>query len=91
MISYGSRASGWSVVGYRVLDILLIAVVLLLVFGSRKLRSIGSDLGTAVKGFKKAMAHDGPSEPRPGRVESDRPDAEFPEIAARQRSGRDGA
>jgi sec-independent protein translocase protein TatA len=74
-----------------VLDLLVIAVILLLVFGSKKLRTIGSDLGTAVKGFKKAMAHDGRAEPRPGRVESDRPDAEFPEVAARPRSDGDGA
>jgi sec-independent protein translocase protein TatA len=75
--------------GARVLDLLVILAVLLLVFGSKKLRSIGSDLGAAVKGFKKAMAH-GAAEPRPGRVEADRPDAEFPEAAAR-RSERDGA
>ncbi len=72
-------------------DLLVILAVILLVFGTKKLRSIGSDLGAAVKGFKKAMAHDGPAGPRPGQVESGRPDAEFPEAATRQRSERDGA
>ena len=76
--------------GNRVLDLLLIAALLLLIFGSRKLRSIGSGLGTAVKGFKKGMAH-GPAEARPGRVQSDRPDADFPEVAARHRHEREGA
>ncbi len=71
-------------------DLLVILAVILLVFGTKRLRSIGSDLGAAVKGFKKAMAH-GPAERQPGRVESDRPDAEFPEVAARQRRERDGA
>lgn len=35
------------------LIVLLIAVV---IFGTKRLGSIGSDLGTAVKGFRKAMA-----------------------------------
>ncbi len=73
------------------LDILVILAILLLVFGTKKLHSIGSDLGAAVKGFKKAAAQGGPAEPHPGRVESDRPDAEFPEITARQQSDRNGA
>ena len=37
---------------------LIVLAVVLLVFGTRKLRNIGSDLGGAVKGFKQAM-HDG--------------------------------
>ncbi len=35
------------------LIVLLIAVV---IFGTKRLGSIGTDLGTAVKGFRKAMA-----------------------------------
>ena len=37
---------------------LIVLVVILLVFGTGKLRNIGSDLGNAVKGFKKAMNDD---------------------------------
>ena len=33
-------------------------VVILLIFGTKKLRNAGSDLGAAVKGFKKAMKED---------------------------------
>jgi sec-independent protein translocase protein TatA len=36
----------------QLLIILLIALVL---FGAKKLRNVGSDLGAAVRGFKKAM------------------------------------
>ena len=36
--------------------LLIILVVVLLVFGTKKLRSIGSDLGAAVRGFKKSMS-----------------------------------
>lgn len=73
------------------IDLILVIALLLLVVGSKKLRSVGSDLGTAVKGFKRAMAHDGAAEPRRRRMESDRPDAEFPEVATRQRSEQDSA
>ena len=35
-------------------------VVVLLIFGTKKLRNIGSDLGGAVKGFKEGMKEDAP-------------------------------
>ncbi len=35
--------------------LLIILLVVLLVFGTKKLRTIGSDLGQAVKGFKNSM------------------------------------
>lgn len=35
--------------------LLVILVIALLVFGTKKIRTIGSDLGAAVRGFKKAM------------------------------------
>jgi sec-independent protein translocase protein TatA len=34
---------------------LIVLAVVLLVFGTKKLRNIGGDLGGAVKGFKEAM------------------------------------
>lgn len=34
---------------------MIVLVVVLLVFGTKKLRNIGQDLGGAVKGFKEAM------------------------------------
>ena len=37
---------------------LIVLVVVLLIFGTKKLRNIGSDLGGAVKGFKEGMKTD---------------------------------
>ena len=37
---------------------LIVLVIVLLVFGTKKLRNLGSDLGGAVKGFKDGL-HDG--------------------------------
>jgi sec-independent protein translocase protein TatA len=34
---------------------LIVLVIVLVVFGTKKLRNVGSDLGGAVKGFKEAM------------------------------------
>ena len=34
---------------------LIVLVIVLLVFGTKKLRNIGADLGGAVKGFKEGM------------------------------------
>ncbi|MEJ2443654.1 MAG: twin-arginine translocase TatA/TatE family subunit [Exilibacterium sp.] len=39
-------------------QLLIILAVILLLFGTRKLRGLGSDLGSAIKGFQKAMKDD---------------------------------
>ncbi len=36
-------------------QLLIILLIALLIFGAKKLRNIGSDLGSAVRGFKKSM------------------------------------
>jgi len=41
--------------GISIWQLLIILVVVLLIFGSGKLKSLGSDLGSSVKGFKKAI------------------------------------
>ncbi len=36
-------------------QLLIVAVIIIVIFGSKKLRNLGGDLGSSVKGFKKAM------------------------------------
>lgn len=43
---------------------LIVLVVVMLVFGTKKLRNIGSDLGGAVKGFKEGMRSDDEETPK---------------------------
>ena len=67
-------------------ELLIILVVVLVVFGAKKLRSVGEDLGHAVRGFKKAM-NDGEQEDNAAssprrQIRSDAPDADFPESKA---------
>jgi len=40
---------------------LIVLVIILLVFGTKKLRNIGTDLGGAVKGFKDGVKEGGES------------------------------
>lgn len=40
-------------IGFR--ELLVILLIALLIFGGKKLRTIGSDLGAAVRGFKKSV------------------------------------
>ena len=40
-------------IGFR--ELLIILVIALILFGAKKLRSVCSDLGAAVRGFKKAV------------------------------------
>ena len=44
--------------GISIWQLLIILLVVLLLFGSKKLRSIGSDLGQGLKGFKKPIKDD---------------------------------
>ena len=37
---------------FSITELLLIAFIVLILFGTKKLRNIGGDLGKAVKGFK---------------------------------------
>jgi len=44
--------------GISIWQLLIILVIVALVFGTKKLRGIGGDLGGAGKGFKKAINDD---------------------------------
>jgi len=41
--------------------LLVVGALIVLLFGTKKLRTLGSDLGSAIKGFKKAMAEEEPA------------------------------
>jgi sec-independent protein translocase protein TatA len=62
-------------IGFR--ELLVILVIVLLVFGAKKLKTIGSDLGSAVRGFKKSMSDADTEES----VKQLKADAEFPDPA----------
>ncbi|KZZ41433.1 MAG: Sec-independent protein translocase subunit TatA [Saccharospirillaceae bacterium] len=47
--------------GISIWQLLIVLAIVIMIFGTKKLRSLGGDLGGAVKGFKKAM-NDEPAE-----------------------------
>jgi sec-independent protein translocase protein TatA len=66
--------------GIGMRELVVILLVVLLLFGAKKLRTIGSDLGAAVKGFKKSMNEGEEEELNPPRqIRGDGRDAEFAE------------
>ena len=44
--------------GISVPSLLLIFLIVLLLFGTKKLRNLGGDLGTAIRGFKSGLKDD---------------------------------
>ncbi|MCA1768526.1 MAG: Sec-independent protein translocase subunit TatA [Halomonas sp.] len=44
--------------GISIWQLLIVLGIIILVFGTKKLRNVGTDLGGAVKGFKKAMSEE---------------------------------
>jgi sec-independent protein translocase protein TatA len=44
--------------GISPMQLVIILVIVVLLFGTKKLRGLGGDLGSAMKGFKKAMSDD---------------------------------
>ncbi|MDV2857342.1 MULTISPECIES: Sec-independent protein translocase subunit TatA [Oceanimonas] len=53
--------------GISIWQLLIVVLIVVLLFGTKKLRGMGSDLGSAVKGFKKAMSDE----------DQDKKDADF--------------
>lgn len=74
--------------GIGMRELIVILLVVLVVFGTKKLTTIGTDLGNAVRGFKKAMS-DGESDESsnatpPRQIRAEGADAEFPESKTRE-------
>ncbi len=44
--------------GFGIKELVIVLIIVLLLFGTKKLKSIGSDLGGAIKGFRKSVADD---------------------------------
>ena len=57
--------------GFSLWHWLVVLLVVVLVFGTKKLRNMGSDLGEAVRGFRKGLRED---EPPPSLKADDNPD-----------------
>ena len=55
-------------------QLLILLLIVVLVFGTKRLRNLGSDLGSAVRGFRKGLSEEDESEPE--QLESKEPTAQ---------------
>lgn len=55
--------------GISVWQLIILLVIVVLVFGTKRLRNMGSDLGAAIKGFRKGMEDE-----KEGKDDSDEPE-----------------
>ena len=44
--------------GISIWQLLIVPAIVIMLFGTKRLRTLGSDLGSAVKGFRKSMSDD---------------------------------
>ena len=68
---------------------LIVLLIVIMVFGTKKLKNLGSDLGGAVKGFKDGMKDGGTPEEKPATsqpVASVQADKNTIDIEAKQKS-----
>jgi sec-independent protein translocase protein TatA len=62
--------------GIGISELMVVLVIVVLLFGTKRLGSLGSDLGNAIRGFRKAMRNDETSEDKrlPGQDNDDTKD-----------------
>lgn len=83
--------------GISIWQLLIILLIVVMIFGTKRLKTLGGDLGGALKSFRKAMDTDDAKdaqeqekeqEPDSRQLESDsRPDAEFAEQKTKEHQG----
>ena len=62
--------------GISIWQLLIVLLIVVMVFGTKKLRNMGSDMGAAVKGFRKGMEDDKGGEEPAEQLEADSDDEE---------------
>ena len=68
--------------GISIWQLLIVLVIVALIFGTKKLRNIGGDLGGAVKGFKKALDNDANKET--DAIEGEEEEGDAPNVEAKE-------
>ena len=70
--------------GFGIRELVIVLLVVLVVFGAKKLRTVGSDLGQAVRGFKRAMNESEEEQSSLKQIRAEGTRAEFAEAAKRR-------
>jgi len=76
--------------GISIWQLLIILLIVVMIFGTKRLKGIGADLGGALKGFRKAMSEADKEPEDPPQI--GKPDADFTESGpAKRESERNGS
>ncbi len=57
--------------GISIWQLLIIAAIVVVLFGTNKLRTLGSDLGASIKGFKKSIGEEAPASAHIAQISTD--------------------
>jgi len=57
--------------GISIWQLLILLLIVILVFGTKRLRNIGTDLGSAIKGFRKGMEEEPEESTEPEKLEAE--------------------
>jgi len=60
--------------GISIWQLVIILVIVLLLFGAKRLRNVGGDLGSAIKGFKSAMKEEENKPDEPSQLKNEEAD-----------------
>ncbi|MCF6337921.1 MAG: twin-arginine translocase TatA/TatE family subunit [Gammaproteobacteria bacterium] len=71
--------------GISIWQLVIILVIVLLLFGAKRLRNVGGDLGSAIKGFKSAMSEEEKKAGEPTQLNQDAGDIIDSEVTHKEK------
>jgi sec-independent protein translocase protein TatA len=71
--------------GISIWQFLIVLVIVLLLFGAKRLRNVGGDLGSAIKGFKSAMKEEEAKPDQPSQISSKEEDVIEGEVTSKEK------
>jgi sec-independent protein translocase protein TatA len=72
--------------GFGLTELLVILAIVLLIFGPKRLKNLGSDLGSAIKGFRTAVSDEEPKKADEEKVIEGEVNAEAARTESKQNS-----
>ena len=71
--------------GISIWQLLIVLAIVLLLFGAKRLRNVGGDLGSAIKGFKQAMKEEENKPADASRLEKEEKDVIEGEVTSKEK------
>lgn len=71
--------------GISIWQLVIILLIVLLLFGAKRLRNVGGDLGSAIKGFKSAMNEEETKPSEPSKLDKQEGDVIEGEVTSKEK------